>query len=383
MKKIISFFVILFCITVASTFAYDLTDSDNDLLDGVEEKIITIIEDETNNISPEVFVAYVEKILATRELSERQEVLLEIIVDDMSWEYEIWEYASETNMTMTADECYNDEYYDSEDQMCYYEEDADYDDEQEYETGEFSGGEDEQSESETLATYTISWDSITLQNGQEGVKNTEVWNIFTSLIPLSQRWDFIRYEVSDDENSDTAAHVVQTDEDNTKWILWVNLSAFYIDWVLEPEESYATLIHEFAHVLTLNKSQVRYYPATDNEALLERFSENCDGNLLQEGCLNSGAYLDDFIDAFWSDKVYLEKVRAEEVSAYEDTPKSFITDYAGTNPGEDIAESFTYFVMRSPAEGSTIADEKLRFFSNYKTLESLRKQIRSNLAALK
>lgn len=384
MKKIISLLVFLVCVTVVSVFAYDLTDSDNDILDRIENKAIMLIDDQSNNITSEVFVAYVENILNTQSLTERQEVLLEIIIDDISWEYEIWEYASTgSDITMTADECYEDEYYDTIDQMCYYSGGESYNDEVDYELWEFSWDHAEDRESELLAKYTILGDAIELVSWKEDIRNTEVWNIFAALIPLSHREDFLIYEVTDDENSDTAAHVIQSEEDNTKWTLGVNLSAFYIDWILEPEESYATLIHEFAHVLTLNKTQVRYYPVTDDETVLERFSENCERNVLQEWCLKPGAYMDDFIDMFWSDSKYLEKVRNEEVSAYEDNPSSFITDYAATNPGEDIAESFTYFVMRSPAEWNTIADQKLRFFSQYKTLESLRKQIRSNLAKLK
>ena len=99
--------------------------------------------------------------------------------------------------------------------------------------------------------------------------------------------------------------------------------------------------------------------------------------------MNPGSYLDDFINTFWQDTEYLEKVRNEEIYAYDDTPNSFITEYAATNPGEDIAESFTYFVLRAKPTGNTIADKKLRFFYEYKQLDSLRKQIRSNLAALK
>ena len=128
---------------------------------------------------------------------------------------------------------------------------------------------------------------------------------------------------------------------------------------------------------------MRYYPITDNESVLERFAENCENQLLQEGCMNADSYLDDFIDIFWADDEYLQKVRNEEIYAYDDTPKSFITEYAATNPGEDIAESFTYFVLNAKPTGSTVSDKKLRFFYNYKELDSLRKQIRSRLALLK
>jgi len=383
MKKIFSFLVILLCIAISSVFGYDLTDADNELLDSVEDQIIVIIDDESNSVTPENFVSYAQKILDTRELTQRQWTLLEIIIDDISWEYEIWEYVSENDVIMLPEDCYEDEYYDEEDQTCYYSEGDDYDDETDYISGEFSWNHDEHDESKVVASYNILQDSITLLEGVDSIKNQEVWNIFTALIPLSVRWDFIRYEVVDDAQSDTAAHVVQTQDDNTKWVLSINLSAFYVDGVLEPEESYATLIHEFAHVMTLNLSQMRYYPEQESDAIIERFEDSCEWNLLQEWCLKGDAYLSRFIDTFWNDSEYLEKVRSEEVSAYEDTPESFVTDYAATNPWEDIAESFTYFVLRSKPEWDTIADEKLRFFYNYSELDSLRKQIRSNLAALK
>jgi len=158
----------------------------------------------------------------------------------------------------------------------------------------------------------------------------------------------------------------------------INLDALVEDGKV-TEQWKATLIHEFAHVLTLNKNQMRYYPQTENTTLLERFAENCTTNVLQEWCLNETAYLDDFIDTFWSDIEYLEQVRNEEINAYEDTPDSFITDYAATNPWEDIAESFTYFVLRAKPEWNTIADKKLQFFYNYPELETLRKQVRSRI----
>ncbi len=382
MKKLLLSFILLAFLSATAVFGYSLSESDWELLDRVENQIIELIDDQSNGLSAELFVSYIDNALETRQLTEKQRVLLEIISDDISYYYYLWEYAGDFG-NMTADQCYSDEYYDEQDQMCYYNEDEYYDDDQEYEVWEFTGDHEQQGESEVLAAYSISGDSINLQDGTDDIKNQEVWNIFTALIPLSQRGDFIRYEVTNDDASDTAAHVVQTDEDINKWILGVNLSAFYIDWVLEPEESYATLIHEFAHVLTLNKTQVRYAPVSDDEALYNRFSESCTGNLLQEGCLNNWAYLDDFIDKFWPDADYLEKVRNEEIYAYDDTPESFVTEYAATNPGEDIAESFTYFVMRKKAEWNTIADQKLRFFYDYKELDSLRKQIRSRLATLK
>jgi len=165
--------------------------------------------------------------------------------------------------------------------------------------------------------------------------------------------------------------------DPALWNLTVNLDAFIFDGELDEEYMISTLIHEYAHVLSLNASQVRYYPVTDNENILDRFAQNCENQLVGEGCLYADAYLDDFIDIFWSDEQELERVRAEELDVYRGNEDNFISEYAATNPAEDIAESFTYFVLKPTPSGNSGADKKLRFFYNYKELENLRKLIRS------
>lgn len=382
MKKIIFFILFLLTLGASFVFSYSLNYHEIQALDRAEEKIFSLIDDTSNPYSAEIFVDLINRALISYDLSERQRVFLEIILDDIQWEYGIWEYYEVWFATMLPEDCYEDEYYDEQDQMCYYSEDEYYDDDIEYDFWDSSHQDYEYTDAEILASYSVNGDRISLESWKDDIKNQEVWNIFTSLIPLSGRQDIVKYEVSNDEQWDTAAHVEQIPWDTTKWLMNINLSAFYTDGILEPEESYATLIHEFAHILTLNKTQVRYIPENASDYMYDRFERKCETNFLQEWCLIQWAYLNDFINTFWSDKKYLEQVRNQEVSAYQDTPESFVTDYAATNPGEDIAESFTYFVLRTQPEWNTIADEKLRFFYNYKELDSLRKQIRSNLAKL-
>jgi hypothetical protein len=98
---------------------------------------------------------------------------------------------------MLASDCYADEYYDEQAEMCYYRENKDYDDESDYEAGEFSrGAQDEQVK--ILAEYSISKNTISLMSGNDDIKNQEVWNIFTSLIPENARTDFSLYQITDD-----------------------------------------------------------------------------------------------------------------------------------------------------------------------------------------
>ena len=380
MKKVLSILTI-FIISLWTVFWYNLTQKDDNIIDKIESKLIEEI-DNNPRLTPEIVIIYVDRILNKKKLSDRVKTILEIIADDIEYIYGVGEYSQESTFAMTVDDCYDDEYFDEQDKQCYFNEDNYSENKIEYETWNSWKAEHFDLNQNILANYSISGDMISLIEWTDNKKAQEVWEAFSILIPLSARGDFHKYFVLDDDDSDTAALVEQDEQDQNKWNITVNLSDVYVDEKID-NESYATLIHEFAHVLTLNKTQVRYMPVTENEDILQRFEENCQWNFLQEWCLDEKAYLDDFIDIFWSDKEFLEKVRNEEVNAYDWNESSFITDYAATNPWEDIAESFTYFVLKTKQTGSTNADKKLNFFYNYPALETLRKQIRGRLETLK
>ena len=60
---------------------------------------------------------------------------------------------------------------------------------------------------------------------------------------------------------------------------------------------------------------------------------------------------------------------------YAKYPDQFVSEYAATNPVEDIAESWTEFVMRPKPTGTSIADQKVQFFYEYPELVETRRQI--------
>ena len=64
---------------------------------------------------------------------------------------------------------------------------------------------------------------------------------------------------------------------------------------------------------------------------------------------------------------------------YEKYQDRFVTDYAATNPGEDFAEVFSFFVTQDEApRGQKLADQKIRLLYEFPELVSLREQIRGN-----
>jgi hypothetical protein len=85
-------------------------------------------------------------------------------------------------------------------------------------------------------------------------------------------------------------------------------------------------------------------------------------------CPRKNSYLNAFVRAFW----------------YKDhtaNGANFVTQYAATSPTEDIAESFTSFVLqRKPSVAEDIGDEKILFFYQYPELISARERIRASVA---
>ena len=59
---------------------------------------------------------------------------------------------------------------------------------------------------------------------------------------------------------------------------------------------------------------------------------------------------------------------------YEKYQSRFVNQYASTDPVEDIAESWTAFVSRPTPSGNSVAEQKIKFFSQFPESIELRYQ---------
>lgn len=250
-----------------------------------------------------------------------------------------------------------------------------------------------------LATYTVDGNQISdpvfesvssdLQSLQDDTQTQQdVWNYFTQLIPLENRAILSEYSINTDGVDNILASVAQTGTDSNKWALEVDLAdtADYYNLTF-------TLVHEFGHLLTLGPNQVPPSEAVfnnpdDNDIYLQQVSA-CPNYFPGEGCANSDSYINAFYDQFWTDiheewnTINLEEDEDLYYSKLDDFyakyQDQFVTDYAPTNPEEDIAESWAFFVLGPKPEGSTIAEEKILFFYQYPELVQLRENILNRL----
>jgi len=250
-----------------------------------------------------------------------------------------------------------------------------------------------------LVTYSVSDDEIydpyfedvsaDLQDAQNDViAHQKLWDYFKALIPLEYRRDLAEFSIMTDGQDNLLAAVAQTSDDLTLWGLEVDIADTQDYYYL----SY-TLVHEFAHLLTLGPNQVPPSKAIfnnpdDNNIYLNEVSA-CPNYHPGEGCSNRDSFINQYYNQFWADiydewnninleedeNIYYERLD----NFYYDHQDQFLTDYSVTHPAEDIAEAFSFFVFSPKPAGDTIAEQKILFFYNFPELVNLRTNIINNL----
>jgi hypothetical protein len=224
-------------------------------------------------------------------------------------------------------------------------------------------------EAEPLATFPVDGDRIAVGDASRDVAKqaTPIWRRFTQLIPADQRTMLVGFELMPEQYG--GAHVYPSERDPSRWIMGIGLGL--------GGDLDSTLIHEFGHLLTLQAKEV---PPDSDE-------RGCTTYFTGEGCALSGSTFAGFVDRFWPREM-IEKVRQLEESGdwdaagefYEQHRDEFVTDYATTNPAEDLAETFTAFVTGERPTGSTIADQKVQYLWSDPDMVALRTRIRSGLS---
>jgi hypothetical protein len=208
-----------------------------------------------------------------------------------------------------------------------------------------------------------------------------IWDYFKSIIPARDRSFVTEFSILSDGPNHILAGVSPTYNNPGKWTLKVDIA--------DAGNPYAltySLLHEYGHLLTLNASQVPpdrlvfYHPG--DQAIYDHAVASCPRYFTGEGCSNSGSYMNEFFNRFWSsfysewDKTSNGQDALSGRSAfYRNHEDQFLTGYAATSPQEDIAESWAYFVLSPKPDATSIASQKILFFYEYPALVSLRQEI--------
>ena len=203
---------------------------------------------------------------------------------------------------------------------------------------------------------------IELKTGKPGVNDAELWGQITRLMPLEQSDRLMgQFQVFSKPKSNTIAYMGR-DDTTGRFTMGINDP---VHLATDVQEQKLTIAHEFMHMIVVAEA----IPMTEGQA--------CVGIAYpDDGCYKPGSIYADFVKRFWSEADRDAAAKGGDVRSGKEN--SFVTAYAATNPHEDIAESFSVWVL-SEGKGKTLADSKQRFFNGYPNLVALKQHIRTSL----
>lgn len=215
-----------------------------------------------------------------------------------------------------------------------------------------------------------------------------LWDMYSLLIPEKYRENIKEFDIVTDGYDNIVAHVMQNTESPEDWIM--SLDA--LDSNININEVMKTLIHETAHVLTLNNTQIpvdeKYIKDVTEEKDVSAYEAKCTTLFLMEGCTKKDSYVNQFYEQFWKplESEWKEKKVETDLEAqmqfFKDHEDKFVSEYATTNVAEDIADTFTAFILQDSnkvKESKEVKYQKIAFFYQFPELVKMRAEVLSGL----
>ncbi len=202
---------------------------------------------------------------------------------------------------------------------------------------------------------------------QDYAKHLKMWEFIKKLIPENERMRIAEFMVfyGGDELAGYVAPVNEGDLSKWRFGLAIELANNIEEIDFENFFTYVA-VHELGHIVTLKETQV---DANVRES-------ECGTYFPGEGCARQNSYINKLYELGWTDIYNGEDGNENLYDQYKDR---FLTDYAATNPAEDIAEVFAYFVTKADRpSGNSIADQKINLLYEYPELVELRQEMRQN-----
>ena len=227
---------------------------------------------------------------------------------------------------------------------------------------------------------------------EDTASHLRIWEFYVAMVPPELRTfvkEFVIY--TDGFGGDSVAWVRPSPRDVEFWQVGIDLlDSDYPVYLAD------TLVHETAHVLTLNTDQLsfdelEYYYYDEKQ---DNFIQ-CDQVAVDGACSLPNSYINLFYQRFWKEsyrewwELQQEALNAESDDEYYQVMEQFydrhedwfINSYAATDIKEDMAESFAFFALNPRPSASSVYEQKVAFFYEYPELVEYRQQIIQGLCS--
>jgi hypothetical protein len=185
-------------------------------------------------------------------------------------------------------------------------------------------------------------------------RHKELWALTRATLPDNAVQQIRQLNIVTDGRYGTLAMVHRSSLDTTTWVL-------SMDPAEDDEVIVSTLIHEYAHMLSLRSADLRSASASRN---------GCDGVRIEIGCARAGSVLAEWHDTFWAGAS--EPARAGS---------GFVTPYAAMSVHEDLAESFLAWVRDDVDRPTPGIEARFAFLRDRPELVEARAAILERIAA--
>ncbi|HHT7190248.1 TPA: recombinase family protein [Bacillus cereus] len=227
-----------------------------------------------------------------------------------------------------------------------------------------------------------------LTQRQDRGYHQSLWEMYSTLIPAKYRDDITEFDMITDGYDGIVAHVMPNMEYPKEWVLSLDT----LDSAVNIDEVMKTLIHEKAHVLTLGHKQIpvneEYLKDFEEDKDISSYQNKCENLFLQEGCAKKSSYINQFHNSFWkqieqewTDKKVEESEEAQ-MQFFKERQDEFVSQYGTTNVAEDIADTFTAFILQDSKkvkEGTELKYKKIAFFYQFPELVKMRAEVLAGL----
>ncbi len=220
--------------------------------------------------------------------------------------------------------------------------------------------------------FNVTGQALVLQKDIQ--KHQEVWSLVKNIIPLEYRSKMSEFMIYTGEKSGIAGYVVERTPDLSKWQMGIAIDYAYEGGFNAGGELAYTIVHEFGHIITLEIKQV-------DSSISQG---NCKSFFTGEGCARDDSNINKIYQNHWAD-IWTEfqavNTESDAQKFYEKYKERYVTQYASTNPGEDIAEVFSTFVTRAGGvNGDSGAEKKIQIMYDDAEMIKLRDYIRGNIS---